>query len=157
MYRDATGQPWSLAIDLPAARRVRDLANVNLLTLRVDALVMQLADPITLCEVLWASAKPEADAAGLDLDAFLRRMAVDLDAIASQLLEELACFFRKLNQTNRAIQTAAAAKMLTTMPEMTTAETETLLMETASWMVARARTLIASSGTAATSGLESPA
>jgi hypothetical protein len=155
-YTDATGKIWPLAVDLPAARRVRDLVGVNLLTLRVDALVYELSDPIRLCEVLWAISKPEAEAAGLDLDQFLRRMAVDLTPITSRLLGELADFFQRLGQTEKATQMRMTVRTLKTLPMMTTEQMEILMRDTTDWMIEQA-TLIVSSGSAATSGQPSSA
>lgn len=151
-YTDSTGMTWPLAVDLPAAKRVRDLVGVNLLTLRVDHLLAELADPIRLCEVLWAIAKPEADAAGVDQDAFLRRMAVDLAPITCGLLEDLADFFRCLGRTEAAIQIRTATRRAKTLPTMTTEQLESLLNQTMDWMLSQARTLTQSSGTTVMNG-----
>lgn len=104
-YTDSTGRALPLTIDLPAAKRVRDYTGVNLLTLDLPDLLQRLADPITLCEVLWCIAKPDADAAGLDLDGFLRRIKLDIQAITDQLLGELADFFLRSGLTSRATET----------------------------------------------------
>lgn len=101
-FTDATGHAWPLTIDLAAAKRVRDRTGVNLLTLDLAELLGELVDPVRLCEVLYAIAKPDADAAGLDLTEFLRRMTFDLTGLTDQLLGELAGFFQQLGQTTKA-------------------------------------------------------
>lgn len=161
-FRDSTGQPWPLAVDLPAARRVRDIAGINLLTLRVDRLCAELADPIRLCEVLYAACKPEADAAGLDLDGFLRRLAVDLPAISAEFLEGLPDFFQRHGDPIRAVQLRMAIERTKNLPAMSPETLETVLNETMDWMLARIQALTsrsqtpsAPSGTCATNSPES--
>lgn len=158
MYRDATGQTWSLAVDLPACRRVRDMVGINLLTLRVDRLCFELSDPIRLCEVLWAIAKPEADAQGLDLTAFLQRMAVDLPPIGEQLLESLPDFFTRLGEPLRANQLRIAIAKTKALPPITPDMLNKALAETMDVMVSqilKASTLNDHSGTDATNSQES--
>jgi hypothetical protein len=140
-FRDSTGQPWPLTVDLPAARRVRDLVGVNLLTLRVDRLCAELADPIRLCEVLYAICKPEADAAGLDLDGFLRRLAVDLPAISAEFLGGLPDFFQRHGDPIRAVQLRMALEKTRNLPTMNPETLEALLSETMDWMLARIQVL----------------
>ena len=143
-YTDSTGQPWPISIDLPAARRARDLVGVNLLTLDLPGLLERLADPVTLCQVLWAIAKPDADAAGLDMDGFLRRITIDLTGLTDQLLGELAGFFRRLGQTEKAETLTRIWRTAKTIPTTTEAETEAAILDAETWIRKRY------SGTAAT-------
>jgi hypothetical protein len=136
-FRDSIGYPWPLTVDLPAARRVRDLVGVNLLTLRVDRLCAELADPIRMCEVLYAVCKPQADVLGLDLDGFLRRLAVDLPAIGAEFLEGLPDFFRKHGDPIRAVQLRMALERTKNLPTLDPETLQTLLDETMDWMMAR--------------------
>lgn len=151
MFTDATGQMWPLTIDLPACKRVRDLAGVNLLTLALPAMLQRLADPITLCEVLWAIAKPEADAAGLNQEDFLRRCAVALPPIVDALLTGpggLSDFFQTLGQPSKATQLRTIWERVRTLETIPAETTATLIDQTLDWMIQRI--LSASSGPAAT-------
>ena len=156
-FQDRQGKMWGLQIDLPACRRVRDLVGINLLTLHLARLLQELSDPIRLCEVLWAACKPEADAAGLDLDAFLRRMAVAIAPVTDALLTGpggLADFFQSLGQTEKANQLRTVWSRVKAM-ESLTPETATAAVDAAmDWMCRQI--LSGASGTAATNTPESP-
>jgi hypothetical protein len=151
MFVDAQGRRWEIEIDIPACRRVRNLVGVNLLTLDLPALMDRLADPITLCEVLWAIVQPEAAASGVREDEFLRGCAVNLSEITDQLLTGpggLSDFFRRLGQTAKA---AALQTTWTRLQAMSRTEPEQmgeLVDKTIDWMVQQI--LSGTSGTAAT-------
>ena len=92
IFKDTAGRSWSLAINVDAIKRVRSMANVDLLDVTcVDRLT---GDPVLLCDVLYALLKSDADAAKVtDID-FGRAMGGDtLDAATTAFLEELADFF----------------------------------------------------------------
>ena len=59
-FKDASGNAWNIRIDYDTAKRVRDLAHVNLLAVDED-LFTRLADPFCLVETLYAICKPQAD------------------------------------------------------------------------------------------------
>ena len=150
-YTDSTGKTWPLEIDLPACRRVRDLVGVNLLTLHLARLLQELADPVRLCEVLWAVNKPEADVAGLDLDAFLRRMVVQMGPITDALLTGpggLADFFRRIGQTAKATQLQTIWTRVQALENLTPESASTAIDAAMDWMVRQI--LSGSSGIAAT-------
>lgn len=158
MFIDSTGQTWDVSLDLPACRRVRDLVHVNLLTLALPQLLQQLADPVTLCEVIWAIVKPQADAAGVSLEDFLRRAAVDLAPITTELLTGpggLADFFRRLGEPRNATELETIWTRLKALETLPPEKTAALIDRTVDWMIRQI--LSEQSGTAATSTPASPA
>jgi hypothetical protein len=106
IFTDNAGRPWSLAIHVDAAKRVRDLAKIDIMELieaadqpqdgprRRPLLERILRDPIVLCDLLYAAVKPEADKLGITDQDFGRAMGGGAIAAARQaLVEELADFF----------------------------------------------------------------
>lgn len=96
-FTDNQGRAWTLTINVDAIRRVRTLANVDLLTAIETDLVQKLSiDPVLLCDVIYALAKPQADALNVSDEDFGRAMAGDsIDGATTALLEELVDFFPK--------------------------------------------------------------
>lgn len=95
-FRDSEDALWELDVDVPAAKRVKRLTPVDLLTTDTQKLFAWLADPVTLIDVLYAICLPQAEERGLTDDDFGRRMGVDLEPIASELLESVADFIQRL-------------------------------------------------------------
>lgn len=94
-FTDNTGRTWTLVINVDAVRRVRALAQVNLMDAVEGKLIERLvSDPVLLCDVIYAVAKPEADANQITDEEFGRSMAGDaIDNATTALLEELVDFF----------------------------------------------------------------
>jgi hypothetical protein len=94
-FTDATGRAWSVIITVATLKRVRALANVDLLDVGGGALLERLAaDPVLLADVLYAVVKPEADARQVNDEAFGQALAGDaIDHAATALLEALVAFF----------------------------------------------------------------
>ena len=94
-FSDNAARTWTVQVNVDAVKRVRDLAQVNLLEV-VDGKLLErlVSDPILLCDVIYAVCKPEADAKSVtDVD-FGRAMAGDaIDTATTALLEELVDFF----------------------------------------------------------------
>lgn len=109
-FRDAENELWELAVDVPAAKRVKRLTPVDLLTTDTRDLFERLADPITLVDVVYAICQPQADERGLSDDEFGARMGIDLEPIATELLESLADFIQRLSPGR-----AAQAKLIQTL------------------------------------------
>ena len=58
-FTDNAGNTWSLSITVDAVKRVRSLLNVNLMDVIEGTLLEKLsADPVLLCDVLFAVVKP---------------------------------------------------------------------------------------------------
>jgi len=102
-FTDATGKSWNVEINIGAAKRVRDLTGVNLLSpLAGDPPLMTMLtiDPLIQAEVLYALVKPQADAARVTEESFYAIIATRaLGDAADAMLEELMGFFRVLGQS----------------------------------------------------------
>jgi hypothetical protein len=94
-FADNAGRTWTLQINVDAIKRVRDLAQVNLLEVVEGKLLERLiSDPVLLCDVIYCVCKPEADAKQISDEDFGRSMAGDaIEAATTALLEELIGFF----------------------------------------------------------------
>ena len=109
-FVDNAGRTWTVAINVDAIKRVRDMADVNLLEVIEGKLLERLiGDPVLLCDVIYSVCKPEADAKTItDVD-FGRAMAGDaIDGATTALLEELVDFFP---QGRRRVLAKALAKL----------------------------------------------
>ncbi|MCL2645604.1 MAG: hypothetical protein FWD61_01200 [Phycisphaerales bacterium] len=109
-FVDNAGRTWTVAINVDAIKRVRDLAKVNLLEVIEGKLLERLiGDPVLLCDVIYAVCKPEADAKSISDVDFGRAMAGDaIDGATTALLEELVDFFP---QGRRRVLSKALAKL----------------------------------------------
>lgn len=97
-FVDNAGRTWTVAVNVDAVKRVRDLAQVNLLEVigggEGKLLEKLIGDPVLLCDVIYALCKPEADAKSITDADFGRAMAGDaIDGATTALLEELVDFF----------------------------------------------------------------
>lgn len=109
-FIDNAARAWTVAINVDAIKRVRDLVGVNLLEVIEGKLLDRLiGDPVLLCDVIYSVCKPEADARNVtDVD-FGRAMAGDaIDGATNALLEELVDFFP---QGRRRVLGKALAKL----------------------------------------------
>jgi len=93
-FTDNASRVWTVAINVNAIKRVRTLANVNLLEVIEGTLLERLIrDPVLLCDVVYAVCKPEADKIGVSDEEFGQAMAGDaIDQATKTLLEELVGF-----------------------------------------------------------------
>ncbi len=95
-FTDNQGREWPITVNVAAVKRVRTLAGVDLLGLLdpQQQVAEKLADPVTLCDVLFAVVAPEADARGVTSAAFGEAMAGDaIDSATHALMEEVVDFF----------------------------------------------------------------
>lgn len=94
-FADNAGRTWTVSVTVDAVKRVRSLAGVDLLAAIDGELIQRLvADPVLLCDALFAIVKPEADAKGVSDEDFGRAMAGDvIDHATTAFLEELTGFF----------------------------------------------------------------
>jgi len=93
-FTDNAGRTWTVAINVDAIKRVRDLLDVDLLEIVEGPLIEKLIrDPVLLCDVVYAVCKPEADAKGVTDEDFGRAMAGDaIEHATKALLEDLVGF-----------------------------------------------------------------
>ena len=93
-FTDNAGRTWTVAINVNALKRVRGLLGVNLLELIDGTLLKRLyADPILLCDVVYALCKPEADAQNVTDEQFGQAMYGDaIEHATTALLDEIVSF-----------------------------------------------------------------
>jgi hypothetical protein len=109
-FNDNAARSWTVQVNVDAIKRVRDLAEVNLLEVVEGKLLERLiSDPVLLCDVIYCLCKPEADAKSISDVEFGRAMAGDaIDGATTALLEELVDFFP---QAKRRVLAKALAKL----------------------------------------------
>lgn len=111
-FNDNAGRTWTVAINVDAMKRVRSLCDVDLMDVVSDGgklLDRLIADPVLLCDVIFAVCREEADAKGISDADFGRAMAGDpIDHATNALLEELVDFFPK---ARREVLAGALEKM----------------------------------------------
>jgi hypothetical protein len=96
-FQDTAGRTWTIAVNIDAVKRVRDLLNIHLNRIgesNFKPLDDILSDPVTLVDVVFVLCKPEADAKGVSDSDFGKAMSGDaIFAAAEAFVEELADFF----------------------------------------------------------------
>ncbi len=94
-FVDATGETWTVRIDVAALRRIKELAHVDLRVIDSGKSLLDLAnDPLTLVAVLYAALQPQIEKRDLSEVQFAERFAGDvLDGAADALVEEIIHFF----------------------------------------------------------------
>ncbi len=109
-FSDNAARAWTVQVNVGAIKRVRDLAQVNLLEVIEGKLLERLiSDPVLLCDVIYCLCQPEADAKGISDEEFGRAMGGDaIDGATTALLEELVDFFP---QAKRRVLAKALAKL----------------------------------------------
>lgn len=156
-FNDNAARSWTVQVNVDAIKRVRDLAQVNLLEVVEGKLLERLiSDPILLCDVIYCLCKPEADTKNVSDVDFGRAMAGDaIDGATTALLEELVDFFP---QAKRRVLAKALAK-LQKLQTAALAAVETRLdsPELDRQMAARLAQLENSSGSALESSASPPA
>ena len=95
-FNDNAGRSWNVEVNVAAIKRVRGLAQVNLLEIIEGTLIEKLVrDPVLLCDVIYALCKPQADERQPPVtdEEFGRAMAGDaIEHATAALLEELVSF-----------------------------------------------------------------
>jgi hypothetical protein len=156
-FTDNAGRVWTVQVNVDAIRRVRDLAQMNLLEVVEGKLLERLiSDPVLLCDVIYSLCKPEADAKSVSDVDFGKAMGGDaIDGATTALLEELVDFFP---QAKRRVLSKALAK-LWKLETAALAAVETRLdsPELERQMAARLAQLENSSGSAPESSASTPA
>lgn len=112
-FTDNAGRMWTVALNVDALKRVRSLCDVDLMQIVADGgklLDRLMADPVLLCDVVFAVCKEEAETKGVSDVDFGKAMAGDPIEHATQaLLEELVGFFP--NRTQRDVLGKVLEKM----------------------------------------------
>jgi len=111
-FTDNASRTWTVSINVDSVKRVRSLCDVDLMDAVTDGgklLERLVADPVLLCDVLFAVCKEEADAKGISDQDFGRAMAGDpIDQATTALLEDLVDFFP---ERKRAVFAAVLRKL----------------------------------------------
>jgi hypothetical protein len=101
-FKDNAGRTWTLSIDVAALKRVRGVVGVDLLKLMDDdpPLIARLAtDIVLLCDVVYALAKPQADALGVTDEEFGAALGGDaISCMHEAFYDELVSFFLSLGR-----------------------------------------------------------
>lgn len=95
VFKDSEGRDWTIAINVAAVNRVRDLTQVNLYDIGSDQLADSLANDLEkVVNVIYAIVKPDADKKQITDEQFGAALGGDaLDAAISAFTEELIDFF----------------------------------------------------------------
>jgi len=112
-FTDNAGRNWTVALNVDALKRVRSLCTVDLMEIVSDGgklLDRLMADPVLLCDVVFALCKEEAESKNVSDTDFGKAMAGDPIEHATQaLLEEIVGFFP--NRTQRDVLGKVLDKM----------------------------------------------
>lgn len=94
-FNDNAGRVWTVCVNVDAIKRVRSLAQVDLMEVVGGKLLERITtDPVLLCDILYAICKTEAEAKNVTDEDFGRMLAgYAIDAATTALLEELVDFF----------------------------------------------------------------
>jgi len=94
VFKDNAGREWTVEINVAALKRVKSLTEVDLLGVLDGTLIERLiADPVLLCDAVYAVCKPQADERSVTDEDFGRAMAGDaIEHATEALLEELVGF-----------------------------------------------------------------
>jgi hypothetical protein len=100
-FKDNAGRDWQLAVNVDSIKRVRGLADVDLLQAVEGTLLNTLSeDPVKLVDVLFALVKPAADKLGISDEAFGAAMAGDaIEHATTAFMSELINFFPTAKRT----------------------------------------------------------
>ena len=116
-FKDRTGQDWSIELDSPLLKRIKDRCGVLLTDLRVDALELLACDPVLLVDVLYLLCEAEADKRGLNAEQFGKLLNGEaIDQATAALGDAVSGFFpsgkrsslQSLRQKNRRANEKAA-------------------------------------------------
>jgi len=95
-FNDSRGRTWELSVNVNTIKRVKQMADVDLMGLVSDHASVErlIADPCLLVDVLYVLCKPQADAAGVTDVEFGESLGGDaLDDATTALLEDFCDFF----------------------------------------------------------------
>ena len=99
-FKDSEGRDWIVTVTVATVKRVRQMCDVNLLELLEGQLLQRLAaDPVLLCDVLYAVCQPQASERNLTDEQFGAAMGGEvIDKACAAFLEALTDFFPNTQQ-----------------------------------------------------------
>ena len=123
IFKDSEGREWTLKVDVAAVKRMRDIANIDILSEDGEAFGTLATDPVALADCVYAICKKKADEREISQDDFAELFCGDsIDDATTALLDAVVDFFPK---ARRVILSRAIEKMREAMAEaMTEAESE---------------------------------
>ncbi|RIK82886.1 MAG: hypothetical protein DCC68_05060 [Planctomycetota bacterium] len=99
-FKDANGREWLVTVDVAQIRRVRQRLKLNLADLQEGDLLLRLADPVTLVDVLFVLVLPQAEEKNVSDEQFASALGGDtLTEATTALLEALCDFFQEPQRT----------------------------------------------------------
>lgn len=113
-FTDTTGKKWSLELNFEVYRRVLANCDVDLcdIVYADQKCLKQLANPITLVDVLWEVCADQAVRAGIDEFGFARKLDMTVvDKAQRALLDEMLFFSRNHPRGKIVAEIVAAAKL----------------------------------------------
>lgn len=95
-FTDTKGRSWEVKINIGVLKRIKSLTGIDLLDAETGILSSNLSSPVIVCDILFATVKPQADSIGVsDID-FGESMNGEILEKAQELLYiETANFFPK--------------------------------------------------------------
>lgn len=114
-FTDAKGNIWAVSLSIGAVKRVRELTGVDLGKFfgrgpEADRTREQLADLITVANVLFAIVKPQADGKGITDEQFGELLVGDVISDASDALIEGLLSFQPSREGRAALRQLLAAQ-----------------------------------------------
>ena len=93
-FTDTAGRDWTVAINVNAVKRVKAALSIDLLEAIKGPLIEDFVEnPVLLCDTLFVLCQEQADAKGVDSEAFGKAMGGDaLDHAVAAFLEALVGF-----------------------------------------------------------------
>jgi hypothetical protein len=93
-FKDTNGREWLVTLNVAQVKRVRERLGLNLADLHQGNLLVRLADPVTLVDVLFVLVQPQAEEASVTDEQFASALGGDtLSSASTALLEALCDFF----------------------------------------------------------------
>lgn len=93
-FKDANGKTWTVQLDAPTIKAVRDELKIDLVDSKGTTFSQLADDPITLVDVLWVICREQASAAGITDEQFGRALVGDpIEQATGALLDAICDFF----------------------------------------------------------------
>jgi hypothetical protein len=93
-FKDSADRSWNIKVDISCLKRIKSLVGVDLLDVDSGILSSTISNPLTLCDVLFAAIKPQADAQKVsDIEFGESLNGTILEAAQELLYLEVADFF----------------------------------------------------------------
>jgi hypothetical protein len=111
-FKDKNGKEWSIAIDAPTIRTIRQEMSIDLGDPQGKAYDRMVADPVLLVDVLWLLCKEQAHRDGVTDVQFGRALVGDaIEHATDAMLGVIADFFPPQSRALLHAMTAKAAKV----------------------------------------------